>query len=135
MSRFVMQDDVEVADLRLGQCRDARGSAGHGLRHVRRHGRDARRPGNCHAFHHHPEQDEMIIVKAGRIVQWLDDEHRELGPGDSVHIDRGVVHGSYNDFDETAELQVVLAPAYGEGGYDAVDVSAEEPWSGLRDSG
>ena len=43
-----------------------------------------------------------------------------------------VVHGSYNDFDEPAHLQVVLAPADGEGGYTAVDVSAEEPWSGLR---
>jgi hypothetical protein len=49
-----------------------------------------------------------------------------------VHIDRDVVHGSYNDFDEPAHLQVVLAPAHGEGGYTAVDVSAEEPWSGLR---
>ena len=29
-------------------------------------------------------------------------------------------------------LQVVLAPAHGEGGYTAVDVSAEEPWAGLR---
>ena len=89
-------------------------------------------PGFGHDFHKHPEQDEMIIVKAGRIVQWLGDDHRELGPGDSVHIDRDVVHGSYNDFDEAAHLQVVLAPAYGEGGYTAVDVSAEEPWSGLR---
>ena len=89
-------------------------------------------PGFAHSFHKHPEQDEMIIVKAGRIVQWLGDDHRELGSGDSVHIDRDVVHWSYNDFNEPAHLQVVLAPAYGEGGYTAVDVSAEEPWSGLR---
>ena len=57
---------------------------------------------------------------------------RELGPGDSVHIDKDVVHGSYNDFDEPAQLQVVLAPAHGEGGYTAVDVSVEEPWASLR---
>ena len=58
-------------------------------------------PGFAHAFHKHPDQDEMIIVKSGRIVQWLEDAHRELGPGDSVHIDRDVVHGSYNDFDHS----------------------------------
>jgi quercetin dioxygenase-like cupin family protein len=74
----------------------------------------------------------MIVVTRGRIVQWLDQEHCELGPGDSVHIDRDVVHGSYNDFDEPAQLQVVLAPAHGEGGYTAVDVSAEEPWAALH---
>ena len=133
MSRFVMKDEVETDVVRLG------------------HGRHARRPdddrcdtyvvmdvllapGFAHAFHKHPDQDEMIIVTAGKIVQWLGDEHRELGVGDSVHIDRDVVHGSYNDSDESARLQVVLAPAHGEGGYTAVDVSAEEPWASLRAS-
>jgi quercetin dioxygenase-like cupin family protein len=90
-------------------------------------------PGACHAFHKHPDQDEMIIVKAGRVEQWLEQEREVLGPGDSVYIDRDVVHGSYNDFDEPAELQVVLAPASGPGGYELVDVAAEEPWSSLRD--
>jgi quercetin dioxygenase-like cupin family protein len=89
-------------------------------------------PGAHHAFHTHPDQDEMIIVKSGRIVQWLEREHEELGPGDSVYIDRDVVHGSYNEFEEPAELQVVLAPAAGEGGYELVDVSADEPWASLR---
>jgi quercetin dioxygenase-like cupin family protein len=89
-------------------------------------------PGAHHAFHKHPDQDEMIIVKSGRIVQWLERDHEELGPGDSVYIDRDVVHGSYNEFEEPAELQVVLAPAAGEGGYELVDVSADEPWASLR---
>jgi quercetin dioxygenase-like cupin family protein len=55
-----------------------------------------------------------------------------LGRGDSVYIDKDVVHGSYNDFDEPAQLSVVLAPAVGDGGYVAIDVSAEEPWASLR---
>ena len=42
------------------------------------------------------------------------------------------MHGSYNDFAEPAQLQVVLAPAVTDGGYVAVDVSAEEPWASLR---
>jgi quercetin dioxygenase-like cupin family protein len=89
-------------------------------------------PGFYHAFHKHPDQDEMIIVKSGRVTQYIEDESAELGPGDSVYIDRDVVHGSYNDSSEPAELQVVLAPPFGEGGYVAVDVSADEPWSSLR---
>jgi quercetin dioxygenase-like cupin family protein len=89
-------------------------------------------PGFHHAFHKHPDQDEMIIIKSGRITQFLEGESAELGPGDSVYIDRDVVHGSYNDFSEPAELQVVLAPASGDGGYVAVDVSGDEPWRSIR---
>ena len=89
-------------------------------------------PGFFHAFHKHPDQDEMITVVSGKVTQYLEGESTVLGPGDSVYIDKDVVHGSYNDFDEPAQLAVVLAPAVGDGGYVAVDVSAEEPWSGLR---
>jgi quercetin dioxygenase-like cupin family protein len=89
-------------------------------------------PGFYHAFHKHPDQDEMIVIKSGRIQQWLEGEAVELAPGDSIYIDKDVVHGSYNDFSEPAELQVVLAPAVGDGGYVAVDVSGEEPWASLR---
>jgi quercetin dioxygenase-like cupin family protein len=74
----------------------------------------------------------MITMTAGRVVQYLEGKDTVLGPGDSVYIDRDVVHGSYNDFDEPAQLSVVLAPAVGDGGYVAIDVSAEEPWASLR---
>ncbi len=133
MSRFVMRDEVEVATFDWGSAgmRAAPPSTGCDTYVVMDVTLD---PGGCHAFHHHPDQDEMIIVKSGRIVQWLDRDSRELGAGDSVHIDRGVVHGSYNDFDGPAELQVVLAPASGDGGYELVDVSGEEPWASLRGS-
>lgn len=131
MSRFVLQGDVETADFDWGSAgmRAAPPSTGSSSVVVMD---VSLAPGKYHAFHMHPDQDEMIIVKAGRIVQWLERDHRELGPGDSVFMDRGVVHGSYNEFGETAELQVVLAPAVGDGGYELVDVSAEEPWSSLR---
>ena len=89
-------------------------------------------PGFFHAFHKHPDQDEMITVLAGKVTQFLEGESQVLGPGDSVYIDKDVVHGSYNDFDEPAQLAVVLAPAVGDGGYVAVDVTGEEPWASLR---
>ena len=65
-------------------------------------------PGEGHAFHRHDGQEEMIIVKRGAITQYLERESTTLGPGDSVYIDDGVVHASYNDGDETAHLQVVI---------------------------
>ena len=131
MSRFVMQQDVAVADFDWGSAGmradvPSTGCSTFVVMDV------TLTPGGGHDFHKHPDQDEMIVLKAGRIVQWLGEDQRELGPGDSVHIDRDVVHGSYNDFDEPAHLQVVLAPAHGEGGYTAVDVSSEEPWASLR---
>jgi quercetin dioxygenase-like cupin family protein len=89
-------------------------------------------PGGGHAFHKHPDQEEMIIVKSGRIEQWIEQQKQELGPGDSVYIDADVVHASFNDSGEDAELQVVLGPCVGELGYETVDVSDDEPWSGLR---
>lgn len=89
-------------------------------------------PGKGHDFHKHPDQEEMIVVTAGEIEQWIERESRVLRAGDSVYIDKDVVHASFNTGSETAHLQVVLGPAMGDGGYELVDVSAEEPWSGLR---
>ena len=131
MSRFVVQDDVTMVEFDWGSAgmRCDPPSTGCSTFVVMDVTLVA---GAAHAFHKHPDQDEMIIVTRGRIVQYLDRDRVELGPGDSVYIDKDVVHGSYNDFSETAELQVVLAPPMGDGGYELVDVSGEEPWASLR---
>jgi quercetin dioxygenase-like cupin family protein len=131
MSRFVLNEDVVIAHFDWGSAGMRADPPGTGctsfvVMDV------TLTPGGGHNFHKHVDQDEMIIVKSGRVVQWLEGEKSELGPGDSVYIDRDVVHGSFNEFEETAELQVVLAPARGEGGYELVDVSGEEPWASLR---
>ena len=90
-------------------------------------------PGQAHDFHRHPGQEEVIVVRSGRIEQWVDREAATLGPGDSVFIGADLVHATFNDGDETAHLQVVLGPAIdSESGYGLVDVSGEEPWSSLR---
>ena len=89
-------------------------------------------PGGGHAFHKHVDQEEMIIVTAGRIEQWLQDAKHELGPGEAVYIEKGVVHGSYTLGDEPAKLTVILTPTAGEGGYEVIDVFEEEPWASLR---
>ena len=90
-------------------------------------------PGQAHDFHRHPGQEEVIVVRSGRIEQWVEQEAATLGAGDSVFIGADLVHATFNDGEVTAELQVVLGPAIdGESGYGLVDVSAEAPWSSLR---
>ena len=131
MSRFVMKAKVPTEDFEWGSAGMRCAPPGTGcdtfvVMGVRLD------PGFFHAFHKHPDQDEMITVVSGKVTQFLEGESTVLGPGDSVYIDKDVVHGSYNDFDEPAELAVVLAPPVTDGGYIAVDVSAEEPWASLR---
>jgi len=90
-------------------------------------------PGGGHDFHRHPGQEEMIIVKSGRITQFVEQESTEMGAGDSAFVPEGVVHASFNDGDETASLQVVIAPSLGgETGYGLEDVADSEPWVSLR---
>jgi quercetin dioxygenase-like cupin family protein len=75
----------------------------------------------------------MIIVKRGRITQYLERESTTLEPEDSVFIEADVVHASFNEGEETAHLQVIIAPSLGEGtGYGLVEVHTEEPWSSVR---
>jgi quercetin dioxygenase-like cupin family protein len=89
-------------------------------------------PGHGHDFHVHPDQEEVIVVQAGEIEQWLESEKSMLGPGEAVFIGAGTVHASFNTGGETARLTVALGPCAGEGGYELVDVSGEEPWRSLR---
>jgi quercetin dioxygenase-like cupin family protein len=131
MSRFVMGNEVPTENFDWGSAgmRSAPPTTGCNSFVVM----DVRLdPGFFHAFHKHPDQDEMITVVSGKVTQYIEGESTVLGPGDSVYIDKDVVHGSYNDSDEPALLSVVLAPAVGDGGYVAVDVSSQEPWASAR---
>jgi quercetin dioxygenase-like cupin family protein len=89
-------------------------------------------PGGGHPFHRHPDQEEVIWVREGRIEQWLEGDKQELGPGEAVYIGRDVVHASYTVGDDAAKLSVMLSPTAGEGGYEVIDVFEEEPWASLR---
>ena len=89
-------------------------------------------PGSGHAFHRHPDQEEVIWVREGRIEQWLEQDKRELGPGEAVYIPKDMVHASYTMGDSPAKLSVILSPTAGEGGYEVIDMFEEEPWASLR---
>jgi len=89
-------------------------------------------PGGGHPFHRHPDQEEIIWVREGRIEQWLGKDKHELGPGEAVYIPKDMVHASYTLGDAPAKLSVILTPTAGEGGYEVIDVFEEEPWASLR---
>jgi quercetin dioxygenase-like cupin family protein len=88
-------------------------------------------PGTAHQFHRHPAMEEIIYVVAGTAEQWVDREKRILRPGDSAHIPRDVVHGTYNAGNDTLVFLAILSPAKFEGPA-LVDVHTEEPWRSLK---
>jgi quercetin dioxygenase-like cupin family protein len=89
-------------------------------------------PGKGHNFHKHPDQEEVIVVIAGQVEQWLDRDKRLLGPGDSVFIPAGMVHASFNAGTDEARLAAILGPCVGDVGYVSVEVADEAPWNTLR---
>jgi quercetin dioxygenase-like cupin family protein len=88
-------------------------------------------PGKGHAFHRHPEFEEIIYVVGGTCEQWVERERRLLQAGDAAHIPMNMVHASYNVGSDTLTLLAILAPAKIKGP-PLVDVSQEEPWRSLR---
>lgn len=89
-------------------------------------------PGKGHNFHKHPDQEEVVLVIAGKVEQWVDRENRILGPGDSAFIPAGVVHASFNAGDQPAKIVAILGPCVGPIGYEVVDVANDAPWKTLR---
>ena len=88
-------------------------------------------PGKAHQFHRHPALEEIIYVVSGTAEQWVDRESRILHAGDSAHIPRDVVHGTYNAGGDTLVFLAILSPARFEGPA-LVDVAQEEPWRSLK---
>jgi quercetin dioxygenase-like cupin family protein len=90
-------------------------------------------PGGGHAFHKHPDQEEVIYVVSGEVEQWLEKEGRTLTAGDSVFIPKDVVHASFNVSGAPARLLAILGPCMeSDSGYDVVEVADQEPWASLR---
>ena len=90
-------------------------------------------PGGSHAFHKHPEQEEVIYVIEGEVEQWLDQEKRILRRGDCVFIPRGVVHASCNVGREDAKVLAIVGPCVNrDNGYAVVEVADRPPWNALR---
>lgn len=89
-------------------------------------------PGKGHNFHKHPDQEEVLYVVAGTVEQWVGEEKRILGPGDSAFLPADMVHASFNVGVGDAKLVAILGPCVGEVGYELVDVADQAPWNSLR---
>jgi quercetin dioxygenase-like cupin family protein len=68
---------------------------------------------------------------SGQIERWIDREKRILGAGDAIFIAPGTVHATFNVGKSDARVVVTFSPCVGDG-FEAVDVSGETPWQGLR---
>ena len=79
--------------------------------------------GGYHHFHFHPGQEEVLYVLEGEVEQWVDQEMRLLGPGDSAFVGADVVHASFNASGRPSRILVVVGPGVPPDGYVAVEVS------------
>ena len=64
--------------------------------------------------HSHTNNEEFVYVLAGVLRYSVDDETRNLGPGDWMSTPRGSVHHFGNPGTETAIALVILTPDIGE---------------------
>lgn len=89
--------------------------------------------GKYHDFHQHPEMHEILYFLKGKAEQWIEDEKRILQPGDSIYLDAGVVHGTFNIGTEPLVFLAVLSPAVGWSA-GTVDMSNQPPYNSYRTS-
>jgi quercetin dioxygenase-like cupin family protein len=87
-------------------------------------------PGGCHAFHTHPNKEEVIYVIEGEAEQWLEQEKQTLGAGSSVFIPKSAVHATFNRTDRDLKFIAIITPCSAEGEiHTAVDHL--EPWKSI----
>lgn len=129
-AQFRLAKAIPVFPLPFGHIREIAGPASAGARNLFIL-EGVIRPGQCHDFHMHPRQEEVIYVKSGEIEQWVGEEKRILGPGDAVYVPPGIVHGAFNDGNADAVLIAMFGPAAGEGA-ENVDMSQQAPWNTMR---
>ena len=60
--------------------------------------------------HYHKSWDETVYGLAGVTTWRVDDHDIKVGPGQTVFIKRGVVHGFRNDAQEPATCLCILSP-------------------------
>ena len=88
-------------------------------------------PGEAHRFHYHPHMEEILYILSGTAEQWVEQEKRRLGPGDSVYLPAKLIHGTWNVGRDRLDFLAILSPAKNPGPM-TVEVGDEEPWSSLR---
>jgi quercetin dioxygenase-like cupin family protein len=63
--------------------------------------------------HSHRDNEEMVYVLEGCLRYSVDDETRDLRPGERMYTPRGSVHAFSNPHGETARALIILTPDIG----------------------
>jgi len=63
--------------------------------------------------HSHRDNEEMVYVLEGVLRYMVDDETRDLKPGERMYTPRGSVHGFSNPHDKPARALIILTPDIG----------------------
>lgn len=87
-------------------------------------------PGGGHAFHTHPNKEEVIFIIEGEAEQWVETEKQTLGPGSSAYIPASAVHATFNRSDRDLKFIAVITPCSSEGEIH-VAVDHMEPWKSI----
>lgn len=83
-------------------------------------------PGSVSSWHHHGEHESAIFVVSGALRMEFGPggtDAFDAGPGDFVHVPRGVIHRESNPGLDPADIVVVRAG----GGPSVVNVDGPEP--------
>ncbi|MDN0084091.1 cupin domain-containing protein [Crenobacter sp. SG2305] len=64
--------------------------------------------------HSHSNNEECVYVLEGTLRYTVGATSRDLGPGDSMHTPKGVVHAFSNPFEATVRALIILSPDIGE---------------------
>ena len=67
-------------------------------------------PGKGHESHTHPDSDEILYIISGEGEQTVEDETREVGPGEMIFIPAGTEHGTINTGWQPLQLLAVYSP-------------------------
>lgn len=77
--------------------------------------------------HSHRDNEEIVYVLEGRLSYRVDDEVRELGPGERMHTPRGSVHAFSNPGEVPARALIILTPDIGAQYFRDVAAAASAP--------
>ncbi len=75
--------------------------------------------------HRHARESETIHVTAGALWMEVDGERRDLTPGETIHVPRGVLHSGGTLGDDPVHRVVVFAPAGMEHFFEALAVTSD----------
>ena len=62
--------------------------------------------------HYHPRTEELYYLTSGTARMWIEDDVRDVGPGDAIAIPPGARHKISNTGTETLRFLCCCAPAY-----------------------